>query len=75
MLVNRNLNILNSIHNNIFQVQYNDSRIQIIHPDNLIDPSIDSVVFQVTFIILNVYKICFAKRCLMALGQINLRNS
>ena len=31
----------------IFQVQYSDPKIQIIHPDNLVGPSPDSVVFQI----------------------------
>ena len=31
----------------MFQVQYNDSKIKIIHPDNLVDPSLSSVVIQV----------------------------
>ena len=28
-------------------MQYNDSKLKIIHPDNLVDPSLSSVVIQV----------------------------
>ena len=31
----------------MLKVQYNDSKIKIIHPDNLVDPSLSSVVIQV----------------------------
>ena len=38
---------LTFLRNESFQVQYNDSNIKIIHPDNLVDPSLSSVVIQV----------------------------